>query len=72
MNNPRRFLLQRDEDETGVSGVGIVAEGIQFSDGRIALRWVSSPAASTVTWDSIEHVEKVHGHNGKTHVVWLD
>lgn len=70
--NGRRFVLERAEDISGVSGVGTVAEGIVFSDGRVALRWVVGEHRSTVTWDSIESVEKVHGHNGATAVRWVD
>lgn len=36
----RTFVLRRNEDISGVSGVGIVAEGIEFSDGVVALRWL--------------------------------
>jgi hypothetical protein len=68
----RRFILQRDEDETGVSGVGVVAEGVCFSDDRCALRWIVGTNRSTAVWDSIEAVEAIHGHNGKTKVVWVD
>jgi len=68
----RGFLLQRDEDETGVSGTGCVAEGVLFSDGMVALRWVVGEHRSTVIWQSMEAVETIHGHNGKTRVVWLD
>ncbi|MDH6199170.1 hypothetical protein M2272_005838 [Mycobacterium frederiksbergense] len=68
----RRFVLERVEDVSGVSGTGTVAEGVQFSDGRVALRWVVGEHRSTVTWDSIESVEKIHGHNGATSVRWVD
>ncbi|MDV7194592.1 hypothetical protein [Mycolicibacterium fortuitum] len=68
----RRFVLERAEDVSGVSGTGTVAEGIAFSDGRVALRWIVGDHRSTVTWDSIESVEKVHGHNGATTVRWVD
>jgi len=33
----RTFFLERIEDETGISGTGIVAEGVEFSDGQIAM-----------------------------------
>jgi hypothetical protein len=68
----RRFVLQRDEDETGVSGTGQVAEGVEFSDGRVALRWIVGDHRSTVTWDNMDNVEAIHGHNGRTRVVWMD
>lgn len=69
---PDRFVLRRDVDHTGLSGVGTVAEGIRFSDGRVALRWVGSEHASTVIWNSLDDVEAIHRHNGDTVVVWID
>lgn len=35
----RTFELHRVEDETGISGTGIVAEGVIFGDGTCAMRW---------------------------------
>ena len=67
----RLFILVRDEDVTGVSGTGTVAEGVEFSDGRVALRWIVGDHRSTVTWDSIESVTEIHGHNGATRIEWL-
>lgn len=70
--HPRLFLLYRHEDATGVSGTGIVAEGCQFSDGRVALRWTTDKApSSTAVYDSIGDVEAIHGHDGRTELVWL-
>lgn len=69
--NLRRFILQRHHDQSGVSGVGSVAEGCMFSDGRCAVRFIS-PTGSTNTYDSIEAVKAVHGHGGATEVVFLD
>lgn len=70
----RRFELHRDEDVSGVSGTGIVAEGVAFSDGGpVALRWTSEWPTSVVFHDrGIESLEAVHGHNGRTRIVWLD
>jgi hypothetical protein len=67
----RRFYLERDDDATGVSGTGRVADGVEFPDGRIAMRWRGEDSSTTV-WDRIEQVSNVHGHNGLTRVVWLD
>jgi hypothetical protein len=64
-------VLDRDEDVTGVSGTGVVAEGIQFSDGTVALRWVVGEHRSTVFWPNIEAVKAIHGHDGRTHVRFL-
>ncbi len=69
--NARRFQLHRDEDETGISGVGIVAEGVQFTNGMCALSWLS-PYACVNVYTCLKNVEDLHGHNGKTRVVWVD
>lgn len=67
----RTFVLKRTEDVTGVSGTGVVAEGIEFSDGEVVLRWIVGNHRSTVVWaQGIEAVEAIHGHNGATEVIF--
>jgi hypothetical protein len=69
----RRFHLVRSVDETGISGTGVVAEGVQYSDGVIALRWCSRwPASVCFYQGGVAAVEAVHGHNGLTTIEWLD
>lgn len=69
----RRFFLQRNTDVTGVSGVGVVVEGVEFADGTVAMRWLDKgKPQSTVLHESIGAVEAIHGHDGATHVVWID
>ena len=65
----RSFALHREVDETGVSGTGIVAQGVEFDDGRCAMRWLTA-TASTACYDSTADVEAIHGHNGSTVIVW--
>jgi len=80
MTGPRRFVLDRRSDPTGISGTGVVAEGVEFSDGVVALRWLvpeGNPGAgdptSVVFHDNgVGSVYKIHGHGGQTEVVWLD
>jgi hypothetical protein len=73
MGLPRRFLLVRDVDESGVSGTGIVAEGIEFTNAVVALEWTTVWPTSVVFHErGMESVETVHGHNGKTRIEWLD
>ena len=67
----RRFQLNRQNDQSGVSGVGVVAEGVQFSDGRCALRWLTAPSSFGI-YSSIGDVETIHGHGGDTRVEWID
>lgn len=65
----RRFVLQRHTDVTGVSGTGRVAEGVQFTDGTVVIRWAGT-RASTVVWASLDDALAVHGHDGATIVEW--
>jgi len=67
----RRFILMRNEDFSGVSGTGVVAEGVCFSDGTCAMRWKTS-MTSTAIYRNAEELEKIHGHEGRTQVVWVD
>lgn len=67
----RRFLLVRNDDVHGVSGTGIVAEGVQFSSGSVALQWLGE-LSSIVYWKNIEDAMKVHGHDGRTFITWVD
>jgi hypothetical protein len=68
---PHPFILERTEDVSGVSGIGIVAEGVEFTGGVVALRWLSDWPTSVVFHDKgIDSVVSVHGHDGRTRVVW--
>jgi hypothetical protein len=64
-----RFHLHRREDESGVSGTGVVADGVQLSDGRCVLHWLTA-VSSVAIYNSIEDLMAIHGHNGKTIVQW--
>ena len=67
----RKFVLEREEDESGVSGTGIVAEGVVFTNGFAVLSWLT-PLTSVAVYHSIDVLERVHGHGGKTKVVFKD
>ncbi len=67
----RRFQLHRDEDETGVSGTGVVAEGVEFSSGAVAFTWLTHHRC-TNNYESMKTVVELHGHGGKTRVVYID
>lgn len=70
----KRFYLDRREDVSGPSGTGVVAEGVQFSDGNCTVRWGLGNAgfSTTTDYESIISVEAIHGHDGRTVVIWLD
>lgn len=68
---PRRFLLIRHEDASGVSGVGVVADGIEFTDGQCILSWRGRYHTSEIL-PNLKAVTDIHGHGGKTEVKWVD
>lgn len=70
----RRFRLVRHRDASGVSGSGVVAEGVEFSDGVVAVRWSGRWPTSVVFHDrGMDGVEAaVHGHGGGAVIEWLD
>lgn len=74
MSEHLRFVLQRDTDVTGVSGTGVVAQGVWWPHGDVVvLRWTSEWPTSVVFHDrGIESVKAIHGHGGATQIVWLD
>jgi hypothetical protein len=67
----RRFHLERDVDETGISGTGRIAEGVQFSSGWCSMIWLTQ-YFSVVVYPDVESVVLIHGHGGKTRLVWDD
>lgn len=66
----KRFLLRRSEDVSGVSGTGDIAEGIEFHDGQVVLSWYGQHHTLEVC-PSVADVVAIHGHEGRTKVIWL-
>ena len=67
----RRFILIRNEDVSGTSGTGVVAEGVQFSNGSVTLTWLSH-LHSVTYFSCIDVLKNIHGHEGRTEVQWID
>src|ERR1700731_1653539 len=65
------FHFYRVEDHSGVSGTGPVVEGVEFTNGWCALRWLSNKS-SLCFYRSLEDVKSIHGHGGKTEIVVHD
>lgn len=63
-------VLLRHEDESGVSGAGIVADVIEYPDGWCVAHWRSN-VPSTNVYPNYKALATVHGHGGKTEVVWI-
>lgn len=64
----KEFYLLRIEDETGISGTGIVARGVQLPSGKCVLEWQTFHSSLGI-YSNMEDIEKIHGHNGKTKVI---
>jgi hypothetical protein len=67
----RRFYLYRSVDISGVSGTGMIAEGVEFDDGWVALRWCSQ-TPSVILYMDVADMLRVHGHGGATTIIWID
>jgi hypothetical protein len=65
----RVFHLVRDEDISGVSGVGTVAVGAVFSSGKVVLEWIGADSSFEIL-DGLDHVERIHGHGGRTRIAF--
>jgi len=66
----KHFFLNRKVDISGISGTGHVAEGFVFDNGVVAMTWLTKFTSTTV-YQSIEHVEQIHGHEGATEIEWV-
>lgn len=62
------WRLMRDDDATGVSGTGHVADVVLWQDGKAAVHWRTA-TTSTAIYDSFDDLLKIHGHGGRTRLV---
>lgn len=79
---PRRFKLVRDDDVSGTSGTGVVATGVAYPDGAVHMQWRnadnedldsdSNGCSFKPAPDGIEATKEIHGHEGRTEMVWID
>lgn len=67
----KRFHFKRNEDETGNSGTGIVAEGVLLTTDKVVVNWLTRWPTISI-YDSLEDAIYLHGHDGKTELVWID
>jgi len=67
----RLFQLHRDEDSSGVSGTGVVAEGVEFTNRECVIHWLAK-RSSMGMYATIDDVVAIHGHANRTRVVWVE
>ena len=65
----KTFHLVRREDVSGVSGTGVVAEGVLFHDGQVVMSWFGRHHTIEVA-PRLEDVLEIHGHDGRTVIEW--
>lgn len=73
MNHEARlFTMVRNGDETGVSGTGIVADGIEFPNGMVAVCWRSKTPSVNVYRSFVEfkHVHIDAHPSNDTEIHW--
>ena len=57
----RRFTMGREFDYSGVSGTGIVLEGVQFSTGVVVIHWLTPPPRGSISmFDSLDQFMSIH------------
>ena len=70
---PKVYLLVRKEDPSGISGTGVIAQAVEWSDGSGVLHWPENPAEekpeTTTVFASFKDIRKLHGHGDKTVLV---
>tara|TARA_R100001129_G_C5310687_1_gene245087 strand:- start:617 stop:958 length:342 start_codon:yes stop_codon:yes gene_type:complete len=70
------FTVCRQSDESGVSGTGVVIEGVQYATGQVVLHWLTPfPKGSIAIFESLTDFKKVHINphpDNKTIITWSD
>src|SRR5207302_5402307 len=57
----RRFTMERQNDVSGVSGTGIVLEGVLFSTGVVVIHWLTPPPRGSISvFDSMDQFLSIH------------
>ena len=72
----RTFTVYRDEDQTGVSGAGVVIEGGKLASGQAIIHWLYPPPRGSIAVfaskaDFLKVHIKPHPEN-KTILTWDD
>lgn len=65
----RTFKLFREIDPTGLAGTGIIAEGVEFTNKKVIMCWLTEP--STIVYhENIESVEKINCSHSKSKIIF--
>ncbi len=57
----RTFEMLRERDQSGVSGTGVVLQGVVFATGKTVINWLTpAPSGSLNIWDSFDLFMRTH------------
>ena len=57
----RTFTVYRDDDEGGISGTGVIIEGVKLASGQAVIHWLYPPPRGGIAiFDSMDDFIKVH------------
>ena len=71
----RTFTIARQYDQTGVSGVGVVIEGVVLATGQAIIHWLTpAPRGAIAIFDSMDDFIKIHikPHPGNASILTWD
>ena len=71
MTKIEHFYLNRIEDESGVSGTGVVARGVILPSGHCVLEWLTF-TSSIAIYKNVNDLMEIHSHGGKTQIIMGD
>lgn len=69
MERLKQFYILREEDPSGVSGTGIIAQGVIFPSGKVVMEWCTTHTSIGI-YESIDKIQMVHAHKG-TCIVYI-
>jgi hypothetical protein len=70
------FTVCRQTDESGISGTGVIIEGVEYATGQVVLHWLKpAPRGSIAIFESLGDFKSVHINPhpiNKTIITWAD
>lgn len=71
-----KFTVYRRSDESGVSGAGLVIQGVLFADGKTVIQWLRSPDPGDVqiksSWEKFLEIHVKSHPSNRTIITWED
>ena len=65
----KTFTVVREIDISGLSGIGKVAEGVEFTNGKCIVCWCTE-VSSMVIHENIESVNKIMCSHSKSTIIY--